>query len=213
MPISVPVPDKTIGDTFTEAMWDSYIKDNINKLLDRGHRVLTVSAFNALTGLEDGDEAYLEVDSSNGIQWHLRYVSAEATYKWRFLGGPPMRSEIVTAEDSTAGNNTYGNYTTDGPSVTTPRAGDYELHAGAWNGGNGAGNSGFVGLSVGGTDPTAPSFRECPIGNGGGVVRIEARSAAVGASSVIKFRHQEADTTRTMLISRRRLEVWPVRII
>jgi hypothetical protein len=25
------VPDKTIGDVFTEAMWDSYIRDNLNK--------------------------------------------------------------------------------------------------------------------------------------------------------------------------------------
>jgi len=27
----VVVPDKSVGDTFTEAMWDTYIKDNLNK--------------------------------------------------------------------------------------------------------------------------------------------------------------------------------------
>ncbi|HLF00023.1 MAG TPA: hypothetical protein VI540_09005 [Gaiellaceae bacterium] len=130
MPISVPVPDKSAGDVFTETNWDAHLRDNINKLLDRGHRVLTVAQFSALTGLEDGDEAYVEVDAANGIMWHFRYVAAETTYKWRFLGGPPLWSEVVTSQATTS--TSYAALATAGPSVTLPRSGDYDVeHSGS----------------------------------------------------------------------------------
>lgn len=124
MPANVPVPDKSAGDVFTEAMWDSYIKDNINKLLNLGHRVLTVAQFGALTGLEDGDEVYLEVDSSAGVQWHLRYHLSST--KWRFLGGPPMVAEVTTGE-SPGSTGAYVALTTAGPTVALPIAADYDV--------------------------------------------------------------------------------------
>jgi len=126
--VNVPIPDKAPGDIFTESMWDLYLRDNINKLLDRGHRTLTVAQFAALTGLEDGDEAYVEVDSANGLLWHLVFEASEATYKWRFLGGPPLWSE-VTAAESTA-STTYVGLTTAGPTVALPKSGDYDVQHG-----------------------------------------------------------------------------------
>lgn len=113
-------------------MWDSYLRDNINKLLNLGHRVLTVAAFSALTGLEDGDEVYVEVDATNGVMWHFRYVAAETTYKWRFLGGPPLVSMVETNE-STA-STTYVALATAGPVVALPRAGDYDVSGGRVSG-------------------------------------------------------------------------------
>lgn len=136
MPISVPVPAKLAGDVLTATNWNSHIKDNVNKLLERGHRVLTVAQFAVLTSVEDGDEVYLEVDAANGIMWHFRYVLAESTYKWRFLGGPPLSSFVATGE--TMANTAYVALTAPGPSVTIPRSGDYDVELG-FEGGNGAG--------------------------------------------------------------------------
>ncbi|HLB03871.1 MAG TPA: hypothetical protein VJK66_02530 [Gaiellaceae bacterium] len=131
MPTSLPVPDKSAGDVFTETMWDSYIRDNINKLLNLGHRVLTVAQFAALTSPEGTkgtvapDEVYLEVDATSGVLWHLGYESGESTSKWRFLGGPAMFSEVVTSEGGTGAG--YFALATAGPSVTLPRSGDYDV--------------------------------------------------------------------------------------
>jgi hypothetical protein len=129
MPTSIPVPDKSSGDVLTETNWDSHIRDNINKLLDRGHRVLTVAQFAALTGLEDGDEAYVEVDATNGVYWHLRYVAIQpAGRKWVFIGGPPLVSEINTSEATSS--TTYVALATPGPTITLPRGGDYDVEHG-----------------------------------------------------------------------------------
>lgn len=90
--------------------------------------MLTVAQFSALVSPEDGDEVYLEVDATNGVMWHLRYVAAETTYKWRKIGGPPLLSEVLTAEATSS--TTYVALTTAGPSIALPRAGDYDVPGG-----------------------------------------------------------------------------------
>jgi opacity protein-like surface antigen len=123
------MPTKSSGDVLTSALWNTYVRDNIDKLLSRGHRVLTVAQFAALTGPEGTkgtvapDEVYLEVDATNGIQWHLAYESGEPTYKWRFLGGPPLQATVTASETTTA--TSPGDLATVGPSITLPRGGDY----------------------------------------------------------------------------------------
>lgn len=79
----------------------------------------------------DGQEVYLQVDATNGINWHFRYRAGSASaYKWEFLGGPPLDSRVDALEISTS--TTYVDLTTAGPSVTVPRAGDYELSFGCF---------------------------------------------------------------------------------
>lgn len=127
MPVAVPVPTKSSGELLTSALWNTYLRDNLNKLLERQHRVVTVPQFLALTGLEDGDEVYVEVDATNEIQWHLRYKLS--TTRWRFLGGPALWAEILTAEGTTSA--TYVDLATAGPSITAPLAGVMEIDWGA----------------------------------------------------------------------------------
>lgn len=135
MPTSVPLTTKNPGDVLTSSLWNAQLKQNLDKLLNAGHRTLTVAQFAALTGLEGtkgvvaGDEVYLEVDATNGVLWHLVYESTETTYKWRYLGGPPLSSEIATSETVTS--TTYVDLATVGPTLTMSRAGDYELDFGA----------------------------------------------------------------------------------
>lgn len=121
-------------------MWNTYLRDNINKLLDRGHRVLTVAQFSALTGLEGTkgtvapDEVYLEVDATNGKEWHLAFESGEVTYKWRKIGGPALFSEVTTSEATAS--TAFAALATAGPSVALPRSGDYKVRIG-FSGGTG----------------------------------------------------------------------------
>ncbi len=101
----------------------TYIETNLNKLGVQMHRQLSVAAFLALTGLEEGDEAYVEVDGTNGVIWHMRYDNG--TSKWRFLGGAPLEATVLTTESSNS--TSYGALSTAGPSVTLPFAGDYDV--------------------------------------------------------------------------------------
>ena len=129
MAATVPLVNRAAGDLLTTTLWNTYVVANINKLLNQAHRKVTVAQFAALTGIEDGDEVYLEVDSTNGIEWHLVYRTAEATYKWRFLGGPPMQAEVLTEEPTASA--TYAALATAGPSIAIPRAGDYDVELGS----------------------------------------------------------------------------------
>jgi hypothetical protein len=46
----------------------------------------------------DGDIWIATAVDSNGTAWHFRYNSGETTYKWEFIGGPPVRVEVLTDE-------------------------------------------------------------------------------------------------------------------
>jgi hypothetical protein len=106
----------------------------------------------------DGQEVYFLADTGGGIIWHLRYRAASAsTYKWEFVGGPPLR----VAQTSSAGI---------GPSawidipnmanLVVPLAGDYEADAkcACYNNGQ-AGNMGF-GIAVGASTPGVNDYVE-----------------------------------------------------
>lgn len=208
MPILIPVPQKSTGDVLTATNWNEHIANNVNKLLSRGHRVLTVAQFSALTGLEDGDEVYLEVDAANGIMWHLRYVAAEPTYKWRFLGGPSMLARVETEQDSSSAG-LYADLATDGPSITLPRGGDYEWR---WGANVGDQDAGFADAAVGLFVNAVLAFeaRGFSGGSPGGAAFSTARTTAAAASQVAKLRYKtSAGTDR---FGRRVIACTPVRL-
>jgi len=83
-----------------------------------------------LTSADDGREIRFLADASAGVIWHLRYrhfaadgVTLNASaYKWEWAGGSDIYSEVVTFE---AVGTAFAGFTTPGPSVTVPLAGDY----------------------------------------------------------------------------------------
>lgn len=222
MPVSIPVPSRSPGDLLTSALWNAQVKDNINKLLERGHRVLTVAQFAALTGLEGTkgtvapDEVYLEVDSANGIQWHLAYESGEATYKWRFLGGPPLFAEVTTSESTTS--SAYGDLATAGPSITTPRAGQYSINESART-----------------VKPNADANHGCRMAPAlGAAAAVDADSvyagtvaatdldvhssrtiaiATLAASDIVRLKYRAESNTKTATFVNRRVEMYPLRLV
>lgn len=74
----------------------------------------------------DGQEIYYAADATNGVIWHLRYRAASSSsYKWEFVGGPPLFAFVATAQSTTSGS--YTALSTAGPSVSLPLAGDYDV--------------------------------------------------------------------------------------
>jgi hypothetical protein len=69
--------------------------------------------------------------ATNGIVWTLRYRSGGGTYKWEFVGGPPMYVQVATAR--TTLSSSYGALT-DAVEITLPLAGDYLIEHGCYMG-------------------------------------------------------------------------------
>lgn len=188
MPQATPVPTKSSGELLTSALWNTYVRDNLNKLLDRGHRVLTVAQFLALTGLEDGDEAYVEVDAANEVQWHVRYKSSSA--RWRFLGGPSLAANVATAE--TSASTTYVDLATVGPSITAPLAGVMDAEISAQVGASATGGNELAALKVG-----AAATADADAGGGYATAATQRNSAGrdlrktVARNDVLKLQYRE----------------------
>jgi hypothetical protein len=78
----------------------------------------------------DEDEFTYPADTTNGAMWRFKYRSASGSaFKWEFIGGAPMYAAVAT--DETTASTTYVDLATVGPSITVPRAGDYEVEVGA----------------------------------------------------------------------------------
>lgn len=214
MPTTLPVPSVTVGQTFTDTMWGSYIRDNINKLLNQGHRVLTVAQFTALVspegtkGVVAPDEVYVEVDSANGIQWHVAFESGEATYKWRFIGGPPLVSE-VTNQDNTA-STTYVALANAGPSLGLPRAGDYDVTIECAVVGAVSAMASYMSYDIGGTGAVdADSAETGPVTTSVAYGGRKRRKSALATSTLTaKYRVSTSNAT----FGKRLMTVTPVRI-
>jgi hypothetical protein len=70
----------------------------------------------------DDDLVTLIVDASNGIDWPLRYVAAEPTYKWRVLGGSDLEAQAINPGII----GVVGSWVADtSTALTIPRPGDY----------------------------------------------------------------------------------------
>jgi len=99
----------------------------------RAEATLAPARVTALPGSPfDGQEVYFQsaAMATEGVVWHLRYrAAASGSYKWEFLGGPPMSTEIVIVEGTTSV--TLVDLSTPGPTVTVPLAGDYLISFGA----------------------------------------------------------------------------------
>jgi hypothetical protein len=82
-----------------------------------------------LPGSPINDQQAVLVDSTTlpTFAWLLQYNATAA--KWIFIGGTPLQARIDTSEGTTS--TTYAALATPGPTVTVPRAGDYNIKSGA----------------------------------------------------------------------------------
>jgi len=163
----------------------------------------------------DGQEVYLQVDATNGINWHLRYRAGSASaYKWEFVGGPPILSSVTAMETST-GITTYGALTTAGPSVALPRAGDYIVDIGCAYGSDATGTFAYMSYDIGATGAVdADSITTGGMWVSGlNVVLSASRSALkTGLTAVTLTSKYKRSTGGTVTIGARWMRVQPVRL-
>lgn len=154
----------------------------------------------------NADEVYLLASDTLGVVWHLRYRAASASaHKWEFVGGPPLHAEVLTAQVTNA--SAPVDLATVGPSVTVPRAGEYEIYMAAQMfGGTGPGSpqSGIqivvAGMTAGANVPAENVF------NGVSDTRV----VALTASQLLKVQYYT--TAYNTYFRDRRLQVRPVRL-
>lgn len=85
------------------------------------------------TSPTDGQEVYYQASGdmeTNGIVWHLRYRSAGGTYKWEYLGGPPLSKEFP-GNNQNPYTQTFADVNTPASTFDVPRAGTYVVSLGA----------------------------------------------------------------------------------
>lgn len=159
----------------------------------------------------DQQECIFVADATNGVKWHLRYRAASASiYKWEFIGGPPLASEVVTLE--TTASTTYVDLTTVGPSVTLPLAGDWTIGVGA----------DVLNATVGATQVVSPKLGAAATSDTDASLNTSATASAehyglrvmrrngLAASALIKVQYRVSAGTGNF--QRRYLEVRPVRV-
>ena len=177
----------------------------------------TVTSLPPASQAFDGMEVYYVADSTNGVTWHLKYKASEATYKWHFVGGPPL-SDYVDATDALVNptnNNVYGVGPTAGPSVTAPLAGDYMVHIDAgliMNGSVGA----VIAMSydIGGTgavDADAISLTVPAAANTAVSSARDKKQAGIAASTAFTAKYKYITSIGS--VRRRTLSLLPIRVI
>lgn len=166
---------------------------------------------------QDGQECLLLADAANGVVWHLKYRAASSSaYKWEFIGGNSLRSEVATEELRIGA--TYGDLATVGPQITLPLAGDYIVSGGAhaWISGTGASQV-FAAVKLGtaataDTEALAASYTipQAVANAQGGQSSREILAAARAAADVLKMQYRASAGTGVW--TRRWLAVRPRRV-
>jgi hypothetical protein len=198
------VPDKATGDIFTEFMWDTYIRDNINYLKPAYGTTLPASP-------TDGQEAIL-VDSITNptYQWRFRYnAGSTSAYKWEFIGGSDVLVLIATQETTTSTG--FTDLATVGPSFVVPRAGDYDVWAGLALGNSTADQAAQAGVALGAGTPVNAALAYAPVANALTSVGLSEKQAAVAASTELRMRYALTGTG-TAIFRARWMRVRPVRV-
>lgn len=167
---------------------------------------------------QDGDEVRYLADSTAGVVWHLRYrASAPSIYRWEFIGGSSLYSEVATEEvyGPSGSSDTFGDLATVGPSVALPLAGDYDVQAGCRGHVNGVAGFSMMSYAIGGTaavDADALVANE-PAGDHTSPKSMARWRRKTGLDAVtLTAKYRNNNTTVAGAFSARWIAVTPVRV-
>jgi len=161
----------------------------------------------------DGQEIYYGADATNGIIWHLRYRSASSsTYKWEYIGGPSLTNYVVT--DQTTTSNSIVDLATDGPSITVPVSGDYEInfYATIYNEGVGNNTGGRVWLFINGSQ-SSPYIEYLSAGDAYSPYSLaQSTRKEISGNKIVKLRYNNRGGSGLAHFIDRGLVVKPIRV-
>jgi hypothetical protein len=161
----------------------------------------------------DGQEINYLADPTNGVVWRFKYRAASAaTSKWECIGGSPLSVTIDTAE--TVATTTFSGLTTDGPTITVPLPGDYDvdLEANTFAPAAVAGAVGQMGFGVAAAAPLPAdtAMASIPTVNAPFDIKRSRRKTALAASTVLRCLYAASAGSATFRY--RRMCVTPVRV-
>lgn len=160
----------------------------------------------------DGFEVYYAADATNGVIWHLRYRSGGGTYKWEYVGGPPLWAEVTTQQ--TTSSTSYTDLATSGPAVTLPLAGDYDVTIGMSGWSNTNGGIAYMSYAIGATaasDNDSVRHQE-PAGSNTGPTHVVRTRRKTGLTAVALTAKYKTGGAGTATIETRYMVVTPVRV-
>jgi hypothetical protein len=166
---------------------------------------------------QDGQVVDAIVDSSNGIVWRFRYrESASVPYQWEFVGGPPLRAEVLTNQ-SLSGTNAWSDLSTVGPSITAPFSGDYDFTFGCqqntYTNANNVAISGIWNITKNAQSGlTMTVLTDNTAGNTNLTDTQSTRITAISANDVMRLRYQLSGNTGPVSFANRFLTILPVRV-
>ena len=157
----------------------------------------------------DGQEWIYPVDATNGINWRFRYNASGGTYKWEFIGGSVLSTEVLTDEAIFSPQTAYQEAATR-VGITIPRAGDYMVVNGATMYTTAAGSTVFFTVAASAwSDNDSVQMYMPSASTAVGGVRTLRRTFAASDIVIQKYRNNAANATNAM---RRWMTVQPVRI-
>lgn len=181
----------------------------------RGDAVPPLDIVSALPGSPfDGQEIYYQnaAMATAGVVWHFRYRSGGGTYKWEFLGGPALYSEVAVTENINSAS--YVALTTAGPSVALPLGGDFDVSIGFRPDSVTATSNVFMSYDIGATsavDADALSSYQAasaqPIANN--TMRTRRKTGLTAVTLTAKYKSTTASSTA---ITNRWMSVLPIRV-
>jgi hypothetical protein len=157
----------------------------------------------------DGDRWIFPADATNGVTWAFRYNAGSASsYRWEFVGGPPMYAMLLATE-AIAAANAWTDCATVGPRITVPRAGDYIP---SYSAVCSPPTSGIIqlGVAVGATTPGLGIRSDAAVANGVTSMTGTDPPMTLASGADLRVRYYAAATSFNFLW--RRLFLLPVRV-
>ena len=171
----------------------------------------------------DGQEIYYAANATDGVIWHLRYRSgSSSSYKWEFVGGPPLHTSIgqTLAQTNSVASNTFsslGGATGSAINLTVPLIGTYVVHGqGAFYTNNGSNTNVdmFMGFKANGSSPTTGTSGYAQQTTQNYVLISWTYRLTVTSSTdrVVEIQVAQTGATRDLYGYNRQLTITPVRL-
>ena len=199
---------------------DENVADLINNLYASGKLTAQALSTGPPSNPSDGDIWIATGVDSNGTIWQFRYnLGSSSSYKWEFLGGPPMIATVASASTLDSASYTDPTSGTTGPAIALTRPGDY-LISGVATGQINTAAADTIGvayaLSGGTTYSAADVDGAIHLANDGQMNTTlcfaERLHTGLGANTTVTMKYRNANTNASSQWTGRRLLVLPVRV-
>lgn len=170
----------------------------------------------------DGQEIYYAANPTDGVIWHLRYRSgSSSSYKWEFVGGPPLHTSIATqAQSNSVTTGTFsslGGAAGSAINLTVPLIGTYVVHGqGAFytNNGSNANVDMYMGFRANSSSPTTSTsgYAQQTTQNFTLVTWTYRLTVTSSSDRVVEIQVAQIGATRNLYGNNRQLTITPVRL-